>query len=68
MATTDTEARNRTIIQGEIDGLHEAIRLNWLEMERLDLLQVERQVIRAKVAGLVQTLAGLLPNRRREQI
>jgi len=56
----DKEAHKRTVIQGEIDGLHEAIRLNWLAMERLDLLQIERLAIRANVARLVQTLAGLL--------
>ena len=61
MATRDDEARKGAIIQAEIDGCHEAIRLNWLEKERSDPLQVERQAIRANVARLVRTPAGLLP-------
>lgn len=60
MATLDADAHERNQIRAEIDGFREAIRLNWLEMEQLDLLQVERQAIRATVAGLVQTVAGLL--------
>jgi hypothetical protein len=61
MATSETADVKRTVAQGEIDGLHEAIRLNWLAMERSNLTHVERQAIRANVARLVQTLAELLP-------
>ena len=58
MPARDLDARER--IQSEIDGIREAIRLNWHEMEHLPLSQVDRRAIRANVAGLVQTLAGLL--------
>ena len=52
--------RVETPLEAEIAGVREAIRLNWLEMERPDLMQIERQVIRANVAGIVQRIAGLL--------
>ena len=58
MARPVTDARER--IQAEIDGVREAIRLKWQEMERSTLSRVDRNAIRANVARLVQTLQVLL--------
>jgi len=56
----NSDALKRSAIQLEIDGVREAIRLNWLEMGHSTLSQVDRQAIRVNVARLVQILAGLL--------
>jgi len=47
-------------LQVEIEGIREGIRLNWLEMERVDLSQTDRRAIRFNVERLVQTLVRLL--------
>lgn len=47
-------------LQVEIEGIREGIRLNWLEMERVDLSQMDRRAIRFNVERLVQTLVRLL--------
>ncbi len=60
MAAINSHARKRTVAELEIDGVREAIRLNWLELERSTLSEVDRRAIRANVAHLVQTLAQLL--------
>jgi hypothetical protein len=46
--------------QAEIDGIREAVRLNGLQMEHLELSQTDRRAIRADVARLVHLLTGLL--------
>ena len=48
-----------SLLRAEIDGYREAIRLNWVDMETLELTQIERQAIRANVSRLVQLLAAL---------
>jgi hypothetical protein len=60
MAARDSHARTRTAIQLEIDGIREAIRLNWNEIERSTLSEVDRRAIRANVAHLTQILGRLL--------
>ena len=59
MPARDSDARERA--EAEIDGIREAIRLNWQEMEHSTLSQFDRRAIRSNVARLVQTLSGLLP-------
>lgn len=54
------QAQNPTALQAEVDGIREAVRLNWLDMERLELSETERRAIRANVGQLIQTLARLL--------
>jgi hypothetical protein len=60
MAARKSHARERSAIDLEIDGVREAIRLNWLEIERSTLSQFERRAIRSNVAHLTQKLAALL--------
>jgi hypothetical protein len=55
-----SNAREGSALQLEIDGIREAIRLNWMEMEYSFPSEVERQAIRANVQRLVQTLMELL--------
>jgi hypothetical protein len=52
--------RTDTELEGEIAGIREAIRLNWLELEHLALSQFERRAIRSNIDALVQTLSELL--------
>ena len=54
------QSPNPTALQAEIDGIREAIRLNWLEMGRLKLSQIDRWAIRANSARLGHILAALL--------
>lgn len=51
---------SQSALAAEMDGVREAIRLNWLDLERSDMSSFERQAIRANVAELVQLLAGLI--------
>ena len=51
--------RTPSPLEAEIDGYREAIRLNWVDMETLELTHVERQAIRANVSRLVHLLAAL---------
>jgi hypothetical protein len=60
MAAWESAARGRSALQGEIDGIREAIRLNWVAMESSLPSAVERQAIRANVQSLVQKLTELL--------
>jgi hypothetical protein len=60
-------AWNPTPLQVEMDGIREAIRLNWLEMERLELSHADRRAICVNVARLVHILAGLLALSRDER-
>ena len=41
----------------EADGIREAIRLNWLEMERSGLSHADRLAIRANLTYLVKLIA-----------
>ena len=52
--------RVETPLEAEIAGVREAIRLNWLEMERLALSPFDRRAIRLNITHLVQTLSDLL--------
>ena len=60
MAVKDADACERAALQGEIDGIREAIRLNWVAMEYSSPSAAERQAIRANVQSLVQKLTELL--------
>jgi hypothetical protein len=53
-------ARNPAALQAEVDGIREAIRLNWLELDRSELSRTDRRAIRANVARLDRILIGLL--------
>lgn len=46
-------------IQHEMDGIREAIRLNWLEMEHTAATLIERNAIRANIERLLQMLQAL---------
>lgn len=61
-------ARAPTPWQGEIDGIREAVELNWLEVERLGQSQTDSRAIRGRVAGLVDTLGGGSPRRGDKRI
>ncbi len=60
MGAEDSGVYDLTAIQAEIDGIREAIRLNWVEMEHSTPSNAERRAIRANVAYLVQALKELL--------
>jgi hypothetical protein len=44
-------------LRREADGIREAIRLNWLEMERSGLSHADRLAIRANLTYLVKLIA-----------
>jgi hypothetical protein len=60
MAVNDAHARERAALRAEIDGIREAIRLNWVAMEYSSPSAAERQAIRANVHSLVQRLTELV--------
>lgn len=53
-------ARNPDALPAEIDGIGEALRLNWLELEHLEVAQTDRRAIRAPVTRLDHILTGWL--------
>ncbi len=53
------ETRGQLSNQDEMDGIREAIRLNWLEMEYASPSLIERHAIRANIERLLQTLKTL---------
>jgi hypothetical protein len=60
MADEDSPVGESSATEAEIDGIREAIRLNWAEMEHSIPSQVERHAIRSNISNLVQRLMKLL--------